>query len=61
HGFTVANLSHRLSNEGRHFEYRMVVRTLDPHNMRALSDTLRASEVVVEYRISPCQVTRGSH
>jgi putative Mg2+ transporter-C (MgtC) family protein len=29
HGFTIANLSHRLSDEGKIFEYRMVIRTRD--------------------------------
>ena len=53
HGFTVANLSYRLIDEGRHFEYRMMIRTLDPANLRKLSDDLLHAPNVLEFRISP--------
>jgi putative Mg2+ transporter-C (MgtC) family protein len=53
HGFSIANLTYRLTGEGKHFEYRMVVRTLDPDNLRALSETLNGLPTVLEYRIAP--------
>ena len=53
HGFSIANLNYRLTGEGKHFEYRMVVRTLNQDNLRALSETLNASQSVLEYRIAP--------
>jgi putative Mg2+ transporter-C (MgtC) family protein len=53
HGFTIANLSYRLAGEGRHFEYRMVLRTLDARNVQALSETLARTQTVLEFRISP--------
>jgi putative Mg2+ transporter-C (MgtC) family protein len=53
HGFSIANLNYRLTNEGKHFEYRMVMRTLDQDNMRTLSETLNGLQSVLEYRIAP--------
>jgi putative Mg2+ transporter-C (MgtC) family protein len=53
HGFSIANLNYRLTNEGKHFEYRMVVRTLNQDNLRSLSEMLNASQSVLEYRIAP--------
>ena len=53
HGFSIANLNYRLTGEGKHFEYRMVLRTLNPDNLRALSDRLVATPGVLEFRIAP--------
>jgi putative Mg2+ transporter-C (MgtC) family protein len=53
HGFTIANLSYRLVDESRHFEYRMMIRTLDPDNLRKLSEDLLHAPNVLEFRISP--------
>ena len=53
HGFSIANLNYRLTNEGKHFEYRMVMRTLNQDNMRSLSETLNGLQSVLEYRIAP--------
>jgi putative Mg2+ transporter-C (MgtC) family protein len=53
HGFTIANLNYRLIGGGAHFEYRMTLRTLDPANAGALSDSLKRIEPVSEFRISP--------
>ena len=53
HGFTIANLNYRLTDEGKHFEYRMVLRTLDADNARALADALNARDTVLEFRIAP--------
>jgi putative Mg2+ transporter-C (MgtC) family protein len=53
HGFSIANLSHRLSDDGRTFEYRMTIRSRDRHNAERLSETLRAMPTVREFRIAP--------
>jgi putative Mg2+ transporter-C (MgtC) family protein len=53
HGFSIANLSYRLTGEGKQFEYQMVLRTLNADNARALADTLNRSETVLEFRIAP--------
>ena len=52
-GFTIANLSYRLTDDGRHFEYRMMIRTLDPDNLRRLSEALMRTQGALEFRISP--------
>jgi putative Mg2+ transporter-C (MgtC) family protein len=53
HGFSLYQLSYRLLGEEDQFEYRMVLRTLDPSNLRKLSDTLGATSSVLEFRIAP--------
>lgn len=53
HGFSISNLNYRVIGEGRQFEYRMVMRTLKPQNIRALSEALAGNEGVLEYRLSP--------
>jgi putative Mg2+ transporter-C (MgtC) family protein len=53
HGFTIANLSSRLSEGGKQFEYRMVIRSRDRKSAEALSQRLRGLPQVVEFRISP--------
>ena len=53
HGFTVSNLSHRTTDGGEQFEYRMMLRTLDPKNAERLSKHLRAEPTVREFKISP--------
>jgi putative Mg2+ transporter-C (MgtC) family protein len=53
HGFSIANLNYRLSGEGTHLEYRMVIRTLDQKNVSTLSEALNRNPTVVDYRISP--------
>jgi putative Mg2+ transporter-C (MgtC) family protein len=52
-GFSLHNLSYRLHGELGQFEYRMVLRTLDVANSRALSDKLSADPAVLEFRIAP--------
>src|SRR6202171_6487500 len=41
HGFTIANLSSRLSESGQQFEYRMTIKSRDRKNAEALSTYLR--------------------
>lgn len=51
--FSVANLNYRLVDDGKHFEYRMMMRTPDPNNVRHLSEALVNTPTVLEFRISP--------
>ncbi|HEY8538713.1 MAG TPA: MgtC/SapB family protein [Steroidobacteraceae bacterium] len=53
HGFSIANLNYRLDTEQDFFEYRMVIRTDDADNARALSDALKGLSSVVEFRVLP--------
>ena len=53
HGFTIAHLSQRLTNEGKILEYRMVIRSRDRANAKLLADHLLALNEVIEFRISP--------
>jgi putative Mg2+ transporter-C (MgtC) family protein len=52
HGFKIADLSYRLADGGRAFEYRMSVRTTDEKNLTRLSTTLQGLEVVREFQLS---------
>ena len=53
HGFTIANLSSRLSDGGREFEYRMTIKSQDRANAERLSQHLRGLPEVIEFRITP--------
>jgi putative Mg2+ transporter-C (MgtC) family protein len=53
HGFSIANLSSRLTEGGKQFEYRMVIRSKDRKSAETLSHQLRALPEVIEFRISP--------
>jgi putative Mg2+ transporter-C (MgtC) family protein len=53
YGFSVANLSYRLVDEGRYFEYRMVIRSLAHDDTQALARHLLKEPEVIEFRISP--------
>lgn len=53
HGFTVANMSYRITRDGPCFEYRMTIRTTNPDNRAHLASALRKLEIVREFRISP--------
>jgi putative Mg2+ transporter-C (MgtC) family protein len=53
HGFTIANLSSRLIEGGRQFEYRMTIKSRDRQNAERLATHLRGLPQVVEFRISP--------
>ncbi|HMA90454.1 MAG TPA: MgtC/SapB family protein [Burkholderiales bacterium] len=52
-GFDVANLNYRLTDDGRHYEYRMMIRTLRPENLGRLSELLLRIPAVLDFRISP--------
>jgi putative Mg2+ transporter-C (MgtC) family protein len=53
HDLDLHNLSYRLRGDVGQFEYRMVLRTLNPDNLHKLSDTLNNRQGVLEYRIAP--------
>jgi putative Mg2+ transporter-C (MgtC) family protein len=53
YGFSVANLSSRLIDEGKHYEYRMVIRSRARDSAQALARHLLALPEVIEFRISP--------
>ena len=53
HGFQLYGLSYALTDEGRHFEYRMTIRTRDERNFARLARALEALSSVHEFRISP--------
>jgi putative Mg2+ transporter-C (MgtC) family protein len=53
HGFSIANLSYRLSDGGRLFEYTMVIKSRDRRNAEALSGRLCQLPEVREFRIAP--------
>jgi putative Mg2+ transporter-C (MgtC) family protein len=53
HGFTIANMSYRLTENGDMFEYRMVIRTRDRKNCERLSLHLCGLPQVIEFRITP--------
>jgi putative Mg2+ transporter-C (MgtC) family protein len=53
HGFTIANLSSRLTEGGQLFEYRMTIKSRNRNNAEALSQHLRGLPEVLEFRIAP--------
>lgn len=52
-GFTIANMSYRLSDDGAWFDYKMILRTTDLANISHLAEVLRGCEDVRAFRISP--------
>ena len=54
HGFTVAQLSYRLAENGAQFEYRMMIRTTRVRpGCGKLAQTLLAEPTLLGFRISP--------
>ena len=53
HGFTLANISYRVSDDGADYEYRMVIRSSDARKFSALAQTLRGNKQIKTFRISP--------
>ena len=53
HGFSIANITYRLREDGNQFEYRMVLRTLDTRNLRELSTELSTLTAVKAFQITP--------
>ena len=53
HGFSIANLSSRLTDGGQQFEYRMTIKSRNREAAEALSKHLRSLPDVIEFRITP--------
>jgi putative Mg2+ transporter-C (MgtC) family protein len=53
HGFTIANLSYRLTDSGKLFEYAMVIKSRHRKNAEMLSRELSLLPEVLEFRIDP--------
>ena len=53
HGFHVASMSYELLEQGRVFEYQMVIRTYSEQNVRELAEALRERADVLAYSLSP--------
>ena len=51
--FTIANLQYRLAQDGKQFEYRMMLRTQNADSLRQLSDALLKIPTVAEFSIYP--------
>ncbi len=51
--FTVANMSYRVSDDGAVFEYRMLIRTVNPENLPNLAVAWSQHGSVRSFRISP--------
>jgi putative Mg2+ transporter-C (MgtC) family protein len=52
-GFSIANISYRVSDNGEFFEYRMIIRTNDPGNNARLAGALAHDSRIHAFRISP--------
>jgi putative Mg2+ transporter-C (MgtC) family protein len=52
-GFSVAQLEYRLTDDGRRFGYRMMIKTTKTENFSRLALTLRNNCGVKEFRVSP--------
>jgi putative Mg2+ transporter-C (MgtC) family protein len=53
HGFNVANMSYRITDDGLQFEYRMVLRSDDARNISSLSTYLLNLRQVKTFQLSP--------
>src|SRR5215210_2911337 len=51
HGFSIANLSYRITGQGAYLEYRMMLRTTKPENQGRLAETLARNPAVVAFHI----------
>lgn len=53
HGFNIANLSYRITEDGLYFEYRMILRSSNANNISALATFLLNMEQVKSFQLSP--------
>lgn len=53
HGFSIANMSYRITEDGSSFEYKMVIRTTNANNTVKLVEALRGMKRVRAFRVSP--------
>jgi putative Mg2+ transporter-C (MgtC) family protein len=52
-GFEVHQVDYRQTAEGAAFEYKMVISTFSPSNIKALADTLTGLPNILEFHVSP--------
>lgn len=53
HGFSVANMSYRITDDSLSFEYKMVIRSINAGDTSKLVDALREMPKVRTFRVSP--------
>jgi putative Mg2+ transporter-C (MgtC) family protein len=53
HGCTITGLTYRLTDDGKMFEYRMIIQTKDEANFTRLARSLSALPPVREFHLSP--------
>ena len=53
HNFSIANLSYRTTDDGKTFEYRMIIRTTNERNHATLANALLRLPRVRSFRLSP--------
>jgi putative Mg2+ transporter-C (MgtC) family protein len=53
HGFNIANMSYRITEDGLYFEYRMILRSSNARNISALATFLLKMEQVKSFQLSP--------
>lgn len=53
HGYEVSNWSFHLAEQGRNFEYEMVLHASSPIDPALLADSLRQFDGLVEFRLAP--------
>ena len=53
HGGTIVNMGYHVTDEGKYFEYNMIISTRSQASMERLSQALAEEDSVIEYRISP--------
>lgn len=53
HGFSIANFSYRLEDEGERMRYAMVIRAIDRASAGRLAVSLEQNPAVLEFRIAP--------
>lgn len=53
HGFNIANMSYRITDDGAYYEYRMILRSSNAHNISTLAASLLNMEKVKSFQLSP--------
>ncbi len=52
HGFSVSSMSYQLTSGGEHFEYQVLIRTIERKHLGALCESLLAMPSVLEFQLS---------
>jgi putative Mg2+ transporter-C (MgtC) family protein len=53
HGCAIVNMSYTCTNEGKYFDYDMIISTRSQTSMDRLCQTLTEQASIIEFRISP--------